>query len=715
MKYKLLNKAIIRTPYYPTEVLEKLWNYPLIRKQIWQSDFFRQAIYNASRDLSNRLDLYLKGNLSAKDSIKIEHTLIKYLDRMASRCTPFGLFSCCSIANLTNDNFMEISSKSSPFIRLDMDLAYYIFNQLKKSGFLSSLRYKINSEIYIVGKEYRYIISKYLNGKLEFQIVKTPRSSILNDIINFMNEPKYLHEITDFICSNYEISSDDAQSYTRNLINKQLIYSEVSPTIIGIDYISELKNYLFDDCPFKTLIERINLNLDTIRDSQTFSSTLKAIENIESCLHEQDISNYKYLYQIDSFREIKQGGFPQKISEQLFDCLSVLSKICQIPHNNELEQFKRKFSEKFGEQEISLLVALDPEIGIPYGFSINRSNEIINLLNLPSPNQYKLNFHDSPIFRILIRKLAQNNSDEIEIKEEDTLGIIDSSDSLPDSMFAMFNTFKENNHTNFILSDLMFVAGAANLIARFSCGNKSISKLAHEIFNIEQQNSSAILAEIIHLPNPRIGNVLCRNMTRDYNISCSTNVMIKKGNQIKTNDITICIRNNRLILKSKSLNKEIIPRLTTAHNYMNGSIHIYRFLCDIQYQSQKSVLKFNWCNLDKILEYLPRVRYKNIILSRGKWNINKNEIVTKNNKLDNNAFVCLRNRLNITRFVYFVNGDNKLYLDLDNQTCLDILIDEIKNVDKFVLEEFYPASNFIMDGNGNHFMNECIIPLIKQK
>jgi hypothetical protein len=39
-----------------------------------------------------------------------------------------------------------------------------------------------------------------------------------------------------------------------------------------------------------------------------------------------------------------------------------------------------------------------------------------------------------------------------------------------------------------------------------------------------------------------------------------------------------------IVLRSASLKRRIVPRLTTAHNFRSGTLGLYRFLCAVQGQ-----------------------------------------------------------------------------------------------------------------------------------
>ena len=68
----------------------------------------------------------------------------------------------------------------------------------------------------------------------------------------------------------------------------------------------------------------------------------------------------------------------------------------------------------------------------------------------------------------------------------------------------------------------------------------------------------------------------------------------------------------RLMLYSARLEREVIPRLTSAHNYVWKSLPIYRFLCALQSQGA-AWLGWDWGVLQRA-PYLPRLTTGKLVL-----------------------------------------------------------------------------------------------------
>ena len=125
-----------------------------------------------------------------------------------------------------------------------------------------------------------------------------------------------------------------------------------------------------------------------------------------------------------------------------------------------------------------------------------------------------------------------------------------------------------------IIMNFMSGSSAANLLGRFSHGDTKIKTYVNEIVAIEKQiNNNKILAEIVHLPESRVGNILYRPHFRDFEIPYLANSTVLKENQITIDDLFIVANSpTHMEIVSRKHNKVVIPRLSNAHNFSGESL-----------------------------------------------------------------------------------------------------------------------------------------------
>src|SRR5690606_17789509 len=89
---------------------------------------------------------------------------------------------------------------------------------------------------------------------------------------------------------------------------------------------------------------------------------------------------------------------------------------------------------------------------------------------------------------------------------------------VPDTISTISNITKLNDQLHIIIKGFLGTS-ATSLIGRFCNENEEIHQFAKKVVELENGlNPTKVLAEIIHLPESRHGNVLIRPSFREYEI-----------------------------------------------------------------------------------------------------------------------------------------------------------------------------------------------------
>ncbi|HJX27586.1 MAG TPA: thiopeptide-type bacteriocin biosynthesis protein, partial [Thermoanaerobaculia bacterium] len=163
------------------------------------------------------------------------------------------------------------------------------------------------------------------------------------------------------------------------------------------------------------------------------------------------------------------------------------------------------------------------------------------------------------------------------------------------------------------------------------------------------------------------------------------------------------------------LGREVVPRLTSAHNYRRGSLGVYRFLCMLQTQGAQGGVAWTWGALDGA-PFLPRVTAGRLVLARASWSVTGDEI-KEIVKLEGAArFAAVRawrERRRFPRLVTLADGDNELLVDLDNVLSVDTFLDLLEERDRARLLELFPGPDRLCArGPEGRFVHELLIPFI---
>jgi len=724
--YQVLEDYYLRTPLYNLTFFKNLFNGEEIDfSKILEDKIFREAVYLASPDLYKQIKNWENGILKSEAKIeKLKISILKYAIRISTRCTPFGLFALCSYGKFDKKTYINIGNYEHNKRVSNFDYTFfarlkqYILNNeiIKKN-----IKFFPNSSIYKIGNNYRYIEYQIQKGTRTYTLEGVKYSTYLEKIINYSLAGKSFIQIIQFLC-NDDITHKDAEDYINELIKSQILVSELEITITGSDYFDILISKVEKLPNTSSLSKNLrNLKVNLVSLDKRLGNDIAFYKDLYNGIQKFSKSiNEKHLIQTDLFSKPVSNSLNSNIQKKLQKAFILFNKITLPVANPRIVAFKKRFIERYGDEEIPLNLALDIEVGLGYGNNKVMNSSLLSKLynNSNSKKRYKsVIWSDFDI--IISEKLekAYNNGEYIiSISKKEVENLPQNNDDLPFTLAGIAEIYKtESNSTLFIRN--FSGSSSNNLLGRFCNGNKEIYNIVKKITaienNLEKEN---ILAEIIHLPESRTGNILKRPSNRGYEIPYLAKSNLPLQNQIPLNDIYVSIKNDEIKLKSKRLNKYIQPRLGNAHNFSNSRLPIYLFLCELQSQNKRSSIGFSWNNIHLKNKFLPRVVYDEIIISKARWKINFKEFMKMVNCNYKKFLEQWKIENKIPDLVELVEGDNKLLIDLTSQISIKILIDACKTKEYFIVEEFlFTSDEFVKDTGEKSYSNQFIFSLYRKE
>lgn len=729
--YQFFEDYVFRTPLFSRKKFQKITGKDEIPigelKSIYADPVFQEAIYLASPYLHRKLNEWIRSDqdLPNKENQKLKNSFLKYYSRMSTRSIPFGLFTEVGLGKFSSslNIFTRKDHLSSNHLfretKLDMHFLVGLSNHLVKTPEIRSrLLFYPNNSIYKIRNRIRYVEYEYTYGKRDYIISSVLHSDELQHVLESTRKGKTIEQLSDILISE-EITKEEATEFINELIDNQVLVSELEPTVSGKDFLDVIIDSL-NRLGIKkeaVILTSIKIKLDEI-DTKIGNpvSVYSDIENLIKLFNAE--YDPKYLFQTDLYFKEK-FILPSYWKKELKEAIAFLNKITFPPKDIHLNSFKQAFYERFEKQEMPLAYVLDTEIGIGYRQDIATKGLHPYIENLEySDGQEKSNVRIEldPFQQILNEKVQEaslNNQYKIEVSDKDFENFREDWDDLPDTISFVTEIISDRN-----LEKLSLNGGggnsAANVLARFCSEKSEVQNLTKLIAEKEQElNADYISAEIIHLPEARIGNVIRRPILRSYEIPFLAQSVLPEENQISIDDLYISLKNNKIVLRSKKLNREVKPYLTNSHNYSANPLPVYHFLCDLHRQNIRAAINFNWGDLKIIYQFLPRVEYKNIILSKAWWKITEKEFtqfsIFKNDEMGNKEQLLSeirtwRNKRLIPQWIQWVQSDNKLTINLENYDLVKVFINTVKKSKSIIIEEFLYNEN-------NDFMHQFIFSI----
>lgn len=735
--YQPHESFVVRNPLFPMEVFfdwkterskspsENKQSLRRSLREFYLQPIAQEALYIASPDLYEQLQLWIDDKIEKPDKKeKTELSLVKYMIRMCTRCTPYGLFASCSAGFFLDASEMILSDRNSlqRYGRLDMDYVCELHSHLLNQKEISEqLHFSPNTSLYRVGNQWRYIEYRYRKetGR-SYHLVEIDHSEYLEKIISKARDGSTKADLAETI-SDAEISIEEATGFIEELITSQVLVDELEPTVTGEEYffvlLKKLKSFLHTD-KYVEKLENVRKefvhikNFDLLSKKTFYKNIIQHLQQLDIPLH------LKTLIQVDSYRPVS-CSLNLQLNEELLKGASLLQFLSSGDTKDSFAEFKSAFINRYEGQLVPLVEVLDTESGIGYGKFTTVGMEVSPLIdklqidNGPllsnghqaSTETFKWQLYQQAIAESKIDvSIDDNMIEEFAKKEYEVTNMPDSIAMMVKINATSADSIDKGNYT--ICLNAPSGPSGGNLLGRFCHLSPSLEKLTRNILEKEEAyHSDRVYAEIVHLPESRIGNILMRPVLRKYEIPYLCGSSVEKEFQIPVQDLLVGIENNRVVLYSKRLNKEIVPRLTTAHNFSMTTLPVYQFLCDLQYQQTRSV-GWHWGVLDA-QPFLPRVSYGKFILSKARWIITKDELKLIDQKNDESIIDQFENLIKTWRlpdFVLLTQGDNELLLHLKNIFCIKLLIAEINKGGSVILTESFdkPETCWAKSPEGHH-------------
>ena len=688
--YKAFDSVVIRMPLFPLSYLSNI---------DYENELFNEAIYIASPEL------YAEWKGQSTLTNKMNQTLYKYWTRMCTRATPFGLFASCSVgtqSTLPTNIKVKDGSNIRRHSRLDMDYLCLLTSYLEEQPDIQEhLHYLTNDSLYPLGDKFRYITINRQNGKRKFNIEEIERFEELESLLHFAQTPRTKRQLIHFLIG-LNVECDEASHFLNELIKQQVLTSSISVSITGKEQFACLLETL-EKCKLP-IADKLLAVKEAIIDLDTSSAhSTKKYESLYLHLNAIGIPyDLKHIIQVDSFRDLSASTINVNVSANIQDALLFLQKAraYSIYSNNHMLEFKKRFIEKYGDQEQLLLRVLDNENGI--GYPVNKSyvydDPIFNGLKFDvdyrAKSDTQLSFIEALILQKYILMLKEGRmNDFIELLDSDIPEGVTSKENLPPTISVICRLYGD-------LIELKAISGnASRLIGRFCYLDPNIEHLANDICSAEQTywGSNVEVVELSHITQDRIGNIAARPLLRQSEIHYLTRSGAPFNQQLSASQIMICIKNGELCLFSNKDQTQIIPSISNAHNYTLDSTPFYRFLGDYQANLRTSPYLFTLYNLLEVTQYIPRIVYKKCILSAAQWIVE----YPKDANLSAETLTKIIEKKDLPRYVTISEGDMDLFIDFTNPICCEIFIEHLRKRKKIKLVECLINETVCSDGNYN--------------
>lgn len=702
----------------------------------------REALFVASPSLDDALSAWLSDS-SAPRAHDVPEILFRYLPRMAARPTPFGLFSGCSLGWIGPRTRFALAPHAEyrRHTRLDTHYLAALAEALDVDATLrGALRYRPSSGLYAAAGKLRYAES-HADPKtraLSYELVAVDRTPYLDATLARASTGASATELAAALCADDpEITREDADAFVATLVESQILVSDAAPTITGAPPIDGLIDALRaaggpGDRAARVLAEAREA-VRALDDAPLghaparYDAIAKALEALPA---KPEVAR---LFQVDLHKPAPGATLGPTAVAAVEEAIDLVARLAPPAPDETMRRFREAFAERYGERErVPLVEALDDEAGLGFASAVAGSSEPSPLFDglvfplAPTPPSVPFGPREERQLRGIFETVRAGRREwKLDTADVEALASEASPPErgkparLPDA-FAFMGTLAaqssdalERGELQLFVERLSGPSGAL-LLGRFCHGDPALKRAVEAHLRAEEAlRPDAIFAEVVHLPEGRLGNILARPCLREYEIPYLGRSGAPLERQIPLADLHLTLEDGRFVLFSKKLGREVIPRLTSAHNFAAAPLGIYRFLCALQ---NRRDLGWSWGPLAGA-PFLPRVVHGRIVLSLARWNLAKDELapLAKGTSVERfRAVQELRARRALPRWVSLADGDNVLPVDLDNVVCISSLTALVGRRDAAALVEMFPSPDeLVAEGPEGRFVHEIIVPFVQ--
>ncbi|WP_443936698.1 thiopeptide-type bacteriocin biosynthesis protein [Pedobacter sp. MW01-1-1] len=586
---------------------------------------------------------------------KISFTIWKYYNRAKYRSTPYGTFASFSLLKnglAANGNSIQVDEKQLVHQFIDWPQKNNI--QFDIHELLSNnCRLFSNTSFYCLKDSIRYISCQ--EGL--FELAEIDHNELVLQILEKAQKPIQVNALLADL-DKTEIDEASILNLIADMHDLQLIFTDYDPNILGDEYFNRL--------------------------------------GIDSA----ELPKY-----IIAERAVQSGAIDEHLLQSLPNFLALMNHIIPTEELDTLKEFMAKFSKKFDQEEVPLLFALDPETGVGYGsLEQSESNDLVSQLRnkavTPSENNLKGSIQG-------LMQMGGFEKDRPILLNKLPLKLDNKPLSFPNTMSLLMSVCDD-----VVSIDQIGGVTANALSGRFSLASEAVEEEGKIMAEIEQQsNPDVLFFDVAYMVEAHIDNINRRKLLYNYQLSILN--YDTSAEPLRLNDIFISIKRGEVILRSKTLNKRLIPRMASAYNYSRSDLSVFRLLCNLQHHKKQTGFTFKLSDVVPDLPYYPRLQYHNLIINRAKWRITKEVFYPeKQDPLTINQARTFLVELGVSRYFKAGLADQTLCFDMENDADVQAFILYMQKQKQVYIEEvLIPENSVVRNEKGESYLAQFILSL----
>jgi thiopeptide-type bacteriocin biosynthesis protein len=686
----------------------------------------RRAIAVGSSDLLDGLE---RSTPTGKDAAELKGKLLRYLIRMSTRPTPYGLFAGVALAGWGPVTDLALAPEP-PHTRTRPDMEWLLRLVLEleaRPEVRSELRFFANPGVFLHAGRIFLSEPAPTGESGAASPVSLRATGAARRALDAARKPVlYRDLVAELLSATPGATPEKVEGLITRLWRQTVLLTDLRPP-------------LTTGSPARYVAERLT-GIPAAKDAAAqLEGFLEAMETWDALPPEEGAGAYRSLMkqvesvgafasetplQTDMALALDGRHVTRAVGEEVARAGELLLRLSPWPRGlPHLQAYRQAFLSRYGqEREVPLLELLDPNFGLgpPSGHGHGAAGGV-------DPEKSALR---QRALRDLAIDALRGHQLVVEL-DGDLLASLDTGILTPDtaptsldvSAFVSAHSVSSMDAGDFqiVIGPNLGASAAARNLGRFA---DLLSPGAEAALDRADRAEAAhapdrLRAELVYLPQRyRSANVAIRPAVRSHEIVLGTTSGVPADRVIPLDELVVGTRDGRFYVRWLAENVQVDACAGHMLNNMQAPAAI-RFLDDVGRDGSAQLSPFDW-GAAADFPFLPRVQMGRIVLSLAQWRLDvptrTSELPTGSSDAFTEALTHWRLRWRVPRHVYLSFGDNRLLLDLEEAAQVEELRAEVHRLqegDYVVVQEALPAPDEAWaTGPGGHFVTEFMVPLV---
>lgn len=713
--YRPMSWAVLRAPLLPAEDYLRVAGAGRDGlRRFLDDDLVRASIAVGSPDLLDAVD---RGGTS-KERDQQDSSLLRYLVRMSSRPTPYGMFAGVALLGWGERTTAQLGARPRTHSRPDM---VWLLEMLASAGADLSIRreLRVSANRAVVRHGGRIFVTDQ-SSRDPKSVRATP--AVVQALRLAARPIRYQELVEALLSCSSSATTERVAALVDELLRESLLFTELRPSLLTADPATDAALLLRSIGPARQRAAALGEVLDDLSrfDDAPPGGAAPAYTALRAKARalQPDASN---TVQVDMTWPVS-GAITVRIADAAARAAETLLSLSPSPSGPAgLQSYKRVFESRYGHHRyVPILELLDPAVGIgPPGAGGHSS------LPPDRAGRRGRRLLDLAVGALRDRQTAiELTDDDLDhLRTTEVLG--DSAPlTLELSVFVLADSVDDIDGGRFrlVVGPNLGAPAAGRNLGRFAdiLGAPALAALQEVAEHEARLLPDRVWAEVSYLPGrARSANVAVRPAVRPFQVVSVLGHERSGPTQIPLDELAVGLDRNRLRVVWTRDGTEVVPCSGHMLN-SRGAPAAIGLLDEVARDGLVQTSHFDWGPASSF-PALPRVSYGELVLQPARWSLDRQALRYGPDEVPLSTFAerfeAWRDRWSLPRRAYLAFGDNRLLLDLDRPSNVAEVRRELGRLrpgGSLVLQEALPGPEHAwLPGPRGRYLCELVVPLVR--